>query len=239
MLATILLLASLFGGPREVTAATIVVDLSSSSTGDPCDIAAARVHETLFTRGTKRLDVLVLGTGDARTASEPVVLVMWARFEPTPGLFEQPGAADAARARWVEELHSRCRLGVNTPAGSPIFAALRRAVASLAAHCRELDARREHCKAQLLHLASDLRENGDRAIFQHLIAASAGRTARVALPHLDLGAVRIASVCGVSMTRVAPGEPHITADALVTVWSAVLGEALPPLDAGCPSRRAP
>ena len=217
---------------RPVTATVEVADLSTSFVEDPCGGVAAGVRHVLTLRGVRRLDVLVLGTGDAATALEPVVLVPWKRWESSGALFERPGRSQAAREAWVGSIDRVCRTAARKTTLSPIYTAVRRGAESLRAHCAELERRGERCDRQLMYVHSDMRENANEKISRRL-AAGTVRAPPVDLPRIAASDLEL-HICGVSQTHAGRGDTVVTPDALSVVWSEVLGSPNLQFEAACP-----
>jgi len=226
--------------PKQVTVVAVVLDLSPSASGSPnqrCDELAARARQAIADPHVRRVDLLALGTGDAASAMEPLVLVPWSRFEVSSALYEKRGRADAARGAWVSSVAARCRTAARLANGSAIYTSTKRALDSIRAHCAEVEGRREVCNGRLLYVHSDLRENVEPKITRRL-GMSIARQAPASkdLPKLDVSDVAV-TVCGVSETRGDHDKCAASPERVTRVWSEVFTPTAPGFDAACPVDR--
>jgi hypothetical protein len=226
-------------GARPIAAVVVVLDLSpSTSEENRCEELAARLRAFTSAPEMKRFDVLVLGTGDADTALEPIALVPWKRWELHSALYEDAQQAEKARGAWIEEVHAQCRASAHATHSSPIYAALRSGVESLNAHCAEIAAHHEKCTSRTLFVHSDLRENAEPAIRERLSGLRARHGSATPLPKLDLAGISL-FICGTADTRSTSGEHFVSPAAVSAVWHVILGEHAPAFDAVCPVETAP
>lgn len=218
---------------KEVHTAFVVLDSTTSTNiEDRCYELGARVRGYL--ERSKRLELAVFATGDAKTGFEPAAIVPWMRFEPQAKLFERPGAVKEMRDAWLGGIVETCQRTIKASTASSIYRPLHRAVESLRARCAELASQGERCKKSL-GIHSDLRENVNRAIACRLCGKGStgrkkNRCSQQPLPVLKTEGIQI-GICGVSNTRGAAVTPPET---IGKVWGEVLGKKELLLNASCP-----
>lgn len=222
---------------RAKPAVVLVVALDASESTDVsrrCDEAVARIRPLVDDRRLRRLDILVLGTGDAATGGEPRAIVPWTTYVPARGLYETPQASERLRADWVASVGEACRAAIRPSKASPVYEIASRSLASIHAHCAELEHVGFACARKALAVHSDFRSTF--GAFGRYLKALAKRPKRPPPPPsaLDLADVT-PQLCGFSNTDAGDGLP---ADIVLLAWQTALGPTVV-IDPVCPVDRAP
>ena len=220
--------------PTPITVLAVALDQSTpEATSRRCAELSARLRTTLRRPGVKRLDLLVLGTGDEATAFEPIAVVPWMSWSPDAGIFEHPEKAETAREEWIAAVRTACETSIHM--------AVWRAAASVRSRCAELESRGAQCSAMLLAAHSDLRENVEvhlRPLLDDLSRELEGKKRRrgalSAIPPIDTAGMEV-KVCGISDTGLGRGERFIQPAVIIDVWKDVLGVDASAFDAACPT----
>lgn len=81
------------------------VDVSGSTDiSSRCGEAIAPIRALLDDRRLRRLDVLILGTGDDATGGEPRVIVPWTTYAPARNLYSTRANAERERLAWLADV---------------------------------------------------------------------------------------------------------------------------------------
>lgn len=205
------------GGARAATVVAVALDASpSTDTTSRCAELAARVEPILHSR-TRRIDLLVLGTGDRRSG-QPRVVVPWTTFVPDGAFLEGATEGDRTAAAWLERVRARCETTLVTADSSPVFEAVEASISALQARCAALATERYACTRTVLAIHSDLRSNHG-AFGRYLAAYTKAKHKKPSPPvTLDLGDVEL-QVCGTVNTSERGAENA----AVLEAWKQVLG----------------
>lgn len=205
------------GGNRAATVVAVALDASRSTDAtDRCAELAARVSQILHSRA-RRIDIIVLATGDRRSG-QPRVVVPWTTFVPDGAFLEGESDGDRKAATWLESVRARCEATLVTADSSPVFEAAQASVSAIRARCEALAAERYACTRAVLAIHSDLRSNhGD---FGRYLAAYVKAKGKKPSPPatLDLGGIEL-QVCGTVNTS---GRGTENA-AVLEAWREALG----------------
>lgn len=221
---------------KAKAAAVLVVGLDTSGSTDiarRCGEVVAQVHALLDDRHLRRLDILILGTGDHATGGEPRVIVPWTTYVPNHNLYGTRVSAERERLGWLAAVERACRAAIRPSKASPVYEMVERSLASIAAHCGELEHAGFSCPRKVLSVASDLRST--YGAFGRYLKALAKRPKKPPPPPkpFDLAGVE-AHVCGFSNTHAGDGLP---ADIVLQAWQTVFGKSVP-IDPTCAVERA-
>lgn len=210
------------GKRRGATVVVALVDPSTSTDAAArCGEALVAIRGAVEERRVRRVDVLVLATGNA-ASGEPELLVPWTTYAPNGELYATPALKARGREEFLERVHSRCRAQLAPTDASPVYEGVARALASIAARCHELQPTKTPCERRVLFVASDLRST--HGTFGQYLRRKTGKKAKpVSAPsQLDTSDVEL-SVCGVSNTAGADG---LSTESVLAAWREVLGDGV-------------
>lgn len=205
------------GGGRAATVVAVVLDASPST--DPtsrCAELTARVSPILRSRA-RRVDLLVLGTGDRRSG-QPRVVVPWTTFVPDGAFLEGEDEGDRKAAAWLSGVRARCETTLLTADSSPVFETVEASASALRARCEALATERYACTRTVLAVHSDLRSN--QGAFGRYLAAYLKAKHKKPSPSvkLDLGDIEM-QVCGTANSSSRGTENA----AVLEAWEQALG----------------
>lgn len=199
------------------------VDTSDSTDiSKRCGEATAPIQTLLDDRRLRRLDVLILGTGDNATGGEPRVVVPWTTYLPARKLYGTRADAERERLAWLADVANMCRAAIRPSKASPVYEMVERSLASIVAHCTELDHAGFGCVRRMLSVSSDLRSTHG-AFGRYLRALSKRPKKPPPAPQpFDVTGVET-RVCGLSNTDAGDG---ISAEIVLQAWQTVLGRSI-------------
>lgn len=205
------------GGARAATVVVVTLDASPSTDATSrCAELTARVSPILHSR-TRRVDLLVLGTGDRRSG-QPRVVVPWTTFVPDGAFLEGASEGDSKAASWLDGVRARCEATLVTTDSSPVFEAVEASASALHARCEALATERYACTRTVLAVHSDLRSNHG-AFGRYLVAYVKAKHKKPSPPvALDLGDIEL-QVCGTVNTS----ERGTENAAVLEAWKHALG----------------
>jgi len=205
------------GGDRAATVVAVMLDASlSTDTTTRCAELTARVSPILRSRA-RRVDLLVLGTGDRRSG-QPRVVVPWTSFVPDGAFLEGEDEGDRKAAAWLSGVRARCEASLAPADSSPVFEAVEASASALHARCEALATERYACTRTVLAVHSDLRSNHG-AFGRYLVAYVKAKRKRPAPPvTLDLGDIEL-QVCG----TVNSSSRSTESAAVLEAWEQALG----------------
>lgn len=219
-------------GERAHRRAAVYVGLADISASTDVAQRCAELMATLrpLTDDTRlrRIDALLLATGDAATG-EPRVLVPWTVWSPSANLFETPDDAEKERRAWLAGVDRTCRAAIRVSDVSPVYEGVRAAKAAVAARCTDLGHQGFDCTRKALAVKSDLRSTyGAFGAYLRALAKPNKHKTAAAPPRLDLDGIET-SWCGLSNTTIADG---LSIEVVLRAWGGVLGAA-PLVDPTC------
>jgi hypothetical protein len=209
----------------------IVVELLDTSeerlVGRRCQELRANLNEFIEAPPPGVYHLIVLQTGDQRTAGEPVSLFDQV-LRPQTGAFEDPASYKGARIGFAGAATIVCESRIAATHASPIYRSIARGIDLIRARCDEVSKNGGECVAKRLNVHSDLRERGGDPLMEKRLAAATKSDTDFILPmvpRLPSGGIDI-HVCGTGDIRGASELP-IPVDALTRAWSSPLGAGAP------------
>lgn len=207
------------GAPPSFPSAVILLDQSTSA-GEAqarCAEAAARIDALM--RSDRPFEVVILGTGNAATGSEPVTLMARRRwYGPSRSAFKKPDAKRVERLRWVNEAMHECIQNFRPSQSSPVFRGVERSLESLRARAIEHRSAKKQVEL-ILFVHGDMSEGVHPALIAHAQKKTKRRLPN--LPELDVRGIQLRICTGKHL------NDKVDQRVIHGVWRKVFGEDIP------------